>query len=114
MQADRAIGIGSWEAVFQVALDGAANFGQLRPDLVVPARQQFHFEQVVTLTGSNFTVPQLCLQPTLPRQVVDKGFILLFVFLEVVCEKGPVSGRRSAVGGCLGIIKWKIPLTADC
>ena len=49
VQADAAVGVGARRTVFEVALNGAADSGQLAAYLMMPPRVKPHFEQGVPL-----------------------------------------------------------------
>ena len=49
LEADAAVGIRTRRAVLEVALDRAAHVGELAADLVVPAGQQFHFDEMIAV-----------------------------------------------------------------
>ena len=49
MEADAAIGIRPCCTVFQVALYGATDEGELGPDLMVPAREGVHLDQKIAV-----------------------------------------------------------------
>ena len=56
VQADGAVWIAAWIAVFQVAAYGAADMCQLAADLVMSAREQFHFKEIKILRLANHSV----------------------------------------------------------
>ena len=47
MQRDGAIGVGARSPIFQIALDGATEVGELATDLMVTARMEVDFQQIV-------------------------------------------------------------------
>ncbi len=49
VKAYSAVRIGAWRAVFQVALDAAAEMAELAADLVVASGKQLDFDEMVAL-----------------------------------------------------------------
>ena len=43
VEGDATVRVGAWRSVLEVALDGAADVGQLAADLVVAACEKLHF-----------------------------------------------------------------------
>ena len=74
MQADAAVRVGTGCAVFEVALNGAAHVRQLAAYLVVPACEQFHFEQGVAFGALHKAVAQ-------PGQLGARGAFAHYVAL---------------------------------
>ena len=61
MEGDAAVGVGAGGAVLEVALDGAADGRQLRPDLMFASGDQVHLEQPIALAGGDDAVMEHCL-----------------------------------------------------
>ena len=104
LEADAAVRIGAGRAVFQVALDGAADMGELATDLVMPAGQEPDGEQVVTFRASEiavFETCELCFSGRLPH---DVGFVLRLVAGHPVLEEGLRFLRLPAAEGKVGLV----------
>ena len=58
MQGDAAVGIGARGAVLEISLDDASHACELAAYLVMPAREKFHLDEVVTLGRAEITVAE--------------------------------------------------------
>ena len=56
MQRDASVGVGALGAIFKVALDGAADGGELASYLVVSACEQLHLNKVIHARGGLYLV----------------------------------------------------------
>ena len=59
VEGDAAVRVGARRSVLEVALDGAADVGQLAADLVVTAGEEFHLDQVIALRTLEIRVLEL-------------------------------------------------------
>lgn len=70
MQMYRSIFIGPFGPVFQITFNNTTGSGQLHPYLVVPARYQVYFKEMIIIRRSDVTVMQFCFQPVRARVVI--------------------------------------------
>ena len=96
VQADATARVGPRRAVLEVAFDGAADAGELAADLVVPARQEFYFKEIVSLRGGDQAVAEPGEFGTGGAFAYDKGLVGFFVPQEPVLQQGGRLGGRGA------------------
>ena len=99
VEGDAAVGVGARGAVFEVALDGAADRGKLTADLMMTAGQQLDFDQVVTVRVTQHLVAQDSMLAAVSLVVVRVAFVLFFIAIEPVLQLalrrlGPRAGKR--------------------
>jgi len=83
VQANTLIGVGARSAVFQVTLDNAADVRKLAAYLVMPARKEFDFKQMITVGVLKPPVFELCEFGISAGSFYNIAFILL---LGVACK----------------------------
>ena len=104
LKRNAAVGVAARSTVLEVALDGAADGRQLRPDLVLAAGNQIHLQQPVALAGSDDTVLEHRLLVTLARNDAHAGLVALLHALEVVGERALLLGGAIAHDGPVGLV----------
>ena len=86
MQADTAVGVGAWSAVFQIATYRKTDGRQLAADLVVATGVKTDFHKTGALAiFQHFEIKHRAFRAT-HLLVVGKGFIALFIAGEKVRE----------------------------
>ena len=103
METDAPVGVGAWRAVFQVALDGAADGGQLTADLVVASRVEADGQQGVAVGTSDEAVVEHGLLAAAHLGGVGKRLVEPLVTREPVGERGALGGGRAADDGQVGL-----------
>ena len=104
VERDAAVGVGARRTVLEVALDGAADVGELTTDLVVAAGEEFDFHQVVPLGALQVRVLEFRFLRLSPGALGDKGFVKLLVAGHPVCEKGRFRRRLAAAQRPIGLM----------
>lgn len=101
VQADAAVFVGAVEAIFQVALDGAADLRQLTAYLMMTTCLEMDFEQKIAVGMGNHTVVQFCSFGVGMLFVVRIALVLLFIpdepvhqiiflFRRTILDDGPI------------------------
>ncbi len=79
VERDASVGVGAGSAVLEVALDGAADVGELAADLVMTAGEEFHLDQMIAFGAFQVVVPELRLLGFAARSLGDEGLVQLFI-----------------------------------
>ena len=104
LQADATVGVAALGSVLEVALDGAANGGELAADLMLAAGDEVHFEQMVAVGAGQQSVVEHSFHRSLARMQAGVGFVVLFHAGEPVGECGAVVRRPVLDDGPVGFV----------
>lgn len=97
MQMDGCVLIGSGCPVLKITLDHTANIGKLHPDLVMPAREQIYFQQLIVVGRCQKMIIKLSFQLSFSLLLIGIGSIFFLIFLQVVGQVPILFGGIPAV-----------------
>jgi len=101
---NRAVCIFSAKAVFDITFNGCTHLGELCPNLVVTARMEDDFEQMIIVDTVEQLVAQLRFFGSWAVGLDHEGFVQLAIFFEVIDALATDRVRRLTNHGQVGFL----------
>jgi len=108
LQAYSAVAVGARCTVLEVAFYDAAHMGKLAAYLVMPACEQFHFQQMISVGICNVGVAQLgkfCLGPGFAG---DEALVQFFVTLHPIFQQALLLGGWRTAQGQVSLVHFSV------